>query len=83
MKKIVLLPMDERPCNYKFPKRLFENEEINIVNYYNKLDIKEESRVIFNLPKENSIRTIIKYLKLKETSSKYPRRYSEIIKKDI
>ena len=60
-----------------------ENEEINIVNYYNKLDIKEESRVIFNLPKENSIRTIIKYLKLKETSSKYPRRYSEIIKKDI
>mgnify|MGYP004654177679 FL=1 len=60
-----------------------ENEEINIVNYYNKLDIKEESRVIFNLPKENSIRTIIKYLKLKETNSKYPRRYSEIIKKDI
>ena len=29
MKKIVLLPMDERPCNYKFPKRLFENEEID------------------------------------------------------
>ena len=26
---------------------------------------------------------LIKYLKLKETSSKYPRRYSEIIKKDI
>ena len=60
-----------------------ENEEINIVNYYNKLDIKEESRVIFNLPKENSIRTIIKYLKLKETNPRYPRRYSEIIKKDI
>ena len=31
MKKIVLLPMDERPCNYKFPKRLFENEEIQII----------------------------------------------------
>ena len=31
MKKIVLLPMDERPCNYKFPKRLFENEEIHII----------------------------------------------------
>ena len=60
-----------------------EGEELNIVNYYNKLDIKEESRVIFNLPKENSIRTIIKYLKLKETNPKYPRRYSEIIKKDI
>ena len=31
MKKIVLLPMDERPCNYKFPKHLFENEEIQII----------------------------------------------------
>lgn len=60
-----------------------ESEELNINNYYNKLDIKEESRIVFNLPKENSIRTIIKYLKLKETNLKYPRRYSDIIKKDI
>lgn len=60
-----------------------ESEELNINNYYNKLDIKEESRTVFNLPKENSIRTIIKYLKLKETNLKYPRRYSDIIKKDI
>lgn len=60
-----------------------ENEEINITNYYNKLDIKEESRIIFDLPKENGIRTIIKYLKSNETNTKYPRRYSEIIKKDI
>lgn len=60
-----------------------ESEELNINNYYNKLDIKEESRIVFNLPKENSTRTIIKYLKLKETNLKYPRRYSDIIKKDI
>lgn len=60
-----------------------ENEEINIINYYNKLDIKESTRVVFNLPKEESIRTIIKYQKLKETNTKYPRRYSEIIKKEI
>lgn len=60
-----------------------ENEEVNIINYYNKLDIKEETRKVFNLPKENSIRTIIKYQKLKETNLKYPRRYSEIIKKEI
>ena len=60
-----------------------ENEEVNITNYYSKLNIKEVTREVFNLPKEDSIRTIIKYQKLKETDSKYPRRYSEIIKRDI
>lgn len=60
-----------------------ENEEVNITNYYNKLNIKEVTREVFNLPKEYSIRTIIKYQKLKKTDSKYPRRYSEIIKRDI
>lgn len=30
MKKIVLLPLDERPCNYNFPFQLFNSEEINI-----------------------------------------------------
>lgn len=60
-----------------------ENEEVNITNYYNKLNIKEVTREVFNLPKEDSIRTIIKYQKLKETDYKYPRRYSEIIKRDI
>lgn len=60
-----------------------ENEEQNIVNYYNKLNIKEEQRIVFNLPYENSIRTLIKYQKEKETDRRYPRRYNEIIKKDI
>ena len=60
-----------------------ENEEQNIDNYYDKLNIKEEQRIVFNLPYENSIRTLIKYQKSKETNKKYPRRYSEIIKKDI
>ena len=60
-----------------------ENEEVNITNYYNKLNIKEVTREVFNLPKEDSIRTIIKYQKLKETDAKYPRRDSEIIKRDI
>ena len=60
-----------------------ENEEVNITNYYNKLNIKEVTREVFNLPKEDRIRTIIKYQKLKETDSKYPRRYSEIIKRYI
>lgn len=60
-----------------------ENEEKNIDNYYNKLNIKEEQRIVFNLPNENSIRTLIKYQKEKETDKRYPRRYNEIIKKDI
>ena len=60
-----------------------ENEEKNIDNYYNKLNIKEEQRIVFNLPHENSIRTLKKYQKEKETDKRYPRRYNEIIKKDI
>jgi hypothetical protein len=30
-KKVVLLPLDERPCNYIFPYRLFAHEDIDIV----------------------------------------------------
>jgi len=60
-----------------------ENEEKNIDNYYKKLYIKEEQRIIFNLPMEESLRTLIKYKKTKLTNSIYPRRYSEIKKKDI
>lgn len=60
------------------------NEEIkNIENYYNKLSIKEKDKIIFNLPKENSLRTLLKYQKLEKTSSKYPRRYAEIKKKEL
>ena len=59
-------------------------EEVkNIENYYNKLNIKEENKIEFNLPKEASLRTLLKYQKLEKTNTKYPRRYSEIIKKDI
>ena len=31
MKKIVLLPLDERPCNYDFPYKLFQSDEFQIV----------------------------------------------------
>ena len=30
MKKIVLLPLDERPCNYIFPQSIFNNDDISI-----------------------------------------------------
>ena len=30
MKKIVLLPLDERPCNYIYPQTLFNNEDVQV-----------------------------------------------------
>ena len=30
MKKIVLLPLDERPCNYDFVYKLFQSEELQL-----------------------------------------------------
>lgn len=64
-------------------KAKIENEEQNIENYYKKLNIKEEKRIVFNLPYEESIRTLVLYQKEKETSKKYPRKYNEILKKEI
>ena len=64
-------------------KANMEGEKENIDNYYAKLDIKEIKKMVFNLPKENSLRTLLKYQKLKVTNQKYPRRYSDIIKKEI
>ncbi|MGD9604762.1 MAG: DUF4127 family protein [Bacilli bacterium] len=31
MKKIVYIPLDERPCNYDFPNEIFQNSQTNIV----------------------------------------------------
>lgn len=64
-------------------KANIEGEIENIDNYYAKLDIKEIKKMVFNLPKENSLRTLLKYQKLKVTNQEYPRRYSDIIKKEI
>ena len=60
-----------------------EEETKNIENYYNKLNINLKEKLEFNLPKENSLRTLLKYQKKDITNTKYPRRYSEIIKKEI
>lgn len=64
-------------------KSKIEEEIKNIEYYYNKLNIKEENKIVLNLPKENSLRTLIKYKKEEKTNTKYPRRYSEIIKREI
>ena len=60
-----------------------QEEENNIENYYKKLSISEEKRIVFNLPYEKSIRTLIEYKKEEITSEIYPRKYSEIKKKEL
>ena len=68
---------------YVAMKSNIENETQNIDNYYKKLNILLEDKIIFNLPKENSLRTLLLYKKNKETNKTYPRKYTEIKKKDI
>ena len=55
----------------------------NIAIYEKKLFIKKTKEIRFTLPKENSLRTLVVYRKLKETNFKYPRKYNEIKKKEI
>ena len=58
-------------------------ELIGINKYEDKLNIKEIDRISFTLPKENSLRTLIKYQKLNVTNLIYPRKYNEIKKKSL
>lgn len=59
------------------------NELENIDNYLNKLTIQLKDNIVFNLPVENSHRNILIFLKLKATNKIYPRKYSEIKKREI
>ena len=58
-------------------------EIIESQNALKQLDSKIEKIEEFELPKENSNRTIIKIKKENKTSKKYPRKYSEIKKKPL
>lgn len=58
-------------------------EEINEINLEKELKIKKEDEIIFNLPIENSTRTLIKYVKINKTPNKYPRTYSKIKNKPL
>ena len=64
-------------------KSNIEKELKNIDKYYQKLFLESEEIITFNLPIENSLRTIYKVTKQKDTPNIYPRKYSQIIKKDI
>ena len=69
--------------HYVAMKSNIENETQTIDNYYKKLNINLEEKIVFNLPKENSLRTILLYKKNKETNKIYPRKYTDIKKKDL
>lgn len=59
-------------------------EELNNLDkYLNKLDVTIEKVEKFHLPIENSERTIIKFKKNSITNLNYPRKYSEIKKKEL
>ncbi len=60
------------------------NEEIkNSIQSLKILDAQIVNQTVFNLPKEDSLRTIIKIKKNKKTKNKYPRKYSEIKNKPL
>ena len=55
-----------------------EEELTNIKNYFKILNIELIEKKVFNLPIENSTRTLLKFKKTKKTELKYPRTYKEI-----
>lgn len=60
-----------------------QKEEINESKVEKELKIKKVEEISFYLPKEESTRTLIKYLKINKTPKKYPRTYSEIKTKPL
>lgn len=59
-----------------------ENEP-NYQNCIEKLNLQEVDRIVFNLPIENSTRTLIKFEKRSNTNKLFPRKYSDIKKKPL
>ena len=64
-------------------KANIEKEIINIDNYEKKLSINLLEKIEFNLPIEKSLRTLIKYQKQDKTNLEFPRKYSDIKKKEL
>ena len=77
---IPLLKINKNFISYKgnISREIIESE-----NALKQLDSKIETIEAFELPKENSNRTIIKIKKQNKTNKKYPRKFSEIKKKPL
>lgn len=77
------IPLVKVDGTYIAMKSDITKEIDGISNYENKLNIKKQEIITFNLPIENSLRTLISYKKIAPTNSIYPRKYSEIKKKSL
>lgn len=73
------IPMTKQNKYFIALKANVDEEIKEIDNALKCLNTKLEEKIEFNLPVENSTRTIIKFRKLKD-NGKYPRKYSEIKK---
>lgn len=69
--------------NFISLKANLDEELKNIDNYYQKLHLSDEKIIEYELPYENSHRTLYKVTKNKTTPTIYPRQYSQIKKKEI
>lgn len=77
------IPLVKVHGTYIAMKSDLTKELVGISNYEHKLNLHEQKILTFNLPIEESIRTLIRYTKKEKTNSIYPRRYNEIKKKEI
>jgi len=77
------IPLVKVDGTYIAMKSDLTKELVEIENYEHKLSIDEQKILKFNLPFEESTRTLIRYTKKEKTNLIYPRRYNEIKKKDI
>ena len=77
------IPLVKKNGMFIAMKGNISNEIVNIDNYLQKLKIKENEIITFNLPIENSIRTLVSFVKLEKTDKKYPRRYKDIKNKEL
>jgi len=77
---IPLLKINKYFISYKgnISREIIESE-----NALKQLDSKIDKIEEFELPKENSTRTIIKIIKINKTNKKYPRKFNEIKKKPL
>ena len=77
------IPLVKVNGHYIVMKSNVTKELQGIEVYERKLFLTKLDTISFSLPKENSLRTLIKYKKLQKTPLKYPRKYSEIKKKSL
>lgn len=77
------IPMVKKHGYFIPMKSHIEEEIISIDKALSELNAKLIEVISFELPKENSLRNLIKIQKLDKTKTKYPRKYSEMKKKPL